>query len=212
MIQALQRLNYLGVIVLLLVHSVPATADSERASVKFPYTLNEADLTQIIAVASEQGMSIGAPIDSLETWKHNEPRSYGATFVFSPFETTDRSARHIQLDCERDEAADWVCQRQEITQLSVGVDQSPDVLVAGDENTNLSEAVEVIDLVYGTVRRFSHPVKIIEVDAGFDVGYFGGRCTEYLPVRWSEGAGEFQVPEVHRVRKECPKRKVRAGK
>lgn len=212
MSKALTRLS-IGLAASLWLASFGAVADSDgaRNAVKFPYTLNEADLTQIIARASELDLSVASPIDTLETWKYNDPRSFGAEFVFSPFETTDRTTRHYVLDCVRDDpdGGDWVCLKQEVTQVSVAVDETPDVLVIGDENTNLAEAVEVIDLVYGAERKFSHPSKIIAVENGFDVGYFTGRCTEYLPVRWSEGAGQFQVPEVHRVRQECPKRKRR---
>jgi hypothetical protein len=210
MTQAQQRLSVgLAGLMLLCSFNLTADGDSPPNGVKFPYTLNETDLTEIIAVAAELDLNVASPIDSLKTWKHRDPRSYGATFVFSPFESTDRTSRHYELDCYRDgvESAAWDCVKQETVQASVVADQSPDIAVIGDENTNLSEVVDVIDLVYGTSRKFAHPVKIVAVENGFDVGYFTGRCTEYLPVRWSEGAAEFEVPEVHRVRQECPKRK-----
>jgi hypothetical protein len=212
MTQAQQRLS-VGLAGLMLLTSFNSAADSDSPpnAVKFPYTLNEADLTDIIAVAAALDLSVASPIDSLETWKHRDPRLYGAKFVFGPFESTDRTSRHYELDCYRDgvESAAWDCVKQEAVQVSVVADQSPDIAVIGDENTNLSEVVDVIDLVYSTSRKFAHPVKVIAVVNGFDVGYFTGRCTEYLPVRWSEGAGKFEVPEVHRVRQECPKRKER---
>lgn len=213
--QARQRL-IVGIAAASLAATVSAAAEgpSARDAIKFPYTLNESDLTQIIEIASGLDLNVASPLDSLETWKHNSAKSYGAKFVFSPFETTDRTARHFELICAANsqEIVEWQCQKTEITKVSVALDESPDVIVLGDENTNLSEAVDVMDLVYGSERKFSHPTKIVEVDNGFDVGYFTGRCTEFLPVRWSEGAGEFQVPEIHRVRQECPKRSRRPSK
>ena len=189
--------------------AVSADGADKRSAIKFPYTLNETDLTEIIEVASELDLSVASPIDSLESWKHNAPRAYGAKFVFSPFETTDRTARHFELDCNRPgvETVPWDCSKSEITQVSVALEQTPDVTVIGDEHTNLAEVVTVIDLAYGSARKYSHPSKIVEVEKGYDVGYFTGRCTEFLPFRWSEGAGEFRVPEVHRVREECPRRR-----